>query len=79
MNEPLSTDVILECLRGMGLSSIETSRDDSLGCWRIRAQGGPVVHIHDNGRVSITGLKAHSLRRELGLTGKRAAHIAQSE
>jgi hypothetical protein len=77
MTETLSACAILACLKGMGLSRIETIRDEEFDCWRIRAQGGPVVHIHDNGKVSISGLKARALRKELGLTGQRGACVVK--
>jgi hypothetical protein len=73
MSQQLSTATILEHLHGMGLSNIETSRDDEFGCWRIRAQGGPVVHIFDTGKVVFSGVKARTLRKALGLTGERTA------
>jgi hypothetical protein len=79
MNIPLCAATILEHLQGMGLSNVETSREDEFGCWRIRVQGGPVVHIHDNGKVSFSGLKARILRKSLGLTGQSGSCCFYSE
>ena len=71
MTEPLCAAAIVDHLQRMGISSIETRRDATAGVWRIRAHGGPVVHIFDDGRVVFSGLKARSLRKALGLTGQR--------
>lgn len=71
MTEPLSAEAIFEQLRAMGLFGVKISRDEISQGWRIRADGGPVVHIHDNGKLLISGRNARVLRKVLGLTGKR--------
>ncbi len=71
MTESLSAEAIFEKLRSMGLFEVKMSRDDVSHGWRIRADGGPVVHICDNGNLRISGRKARVLRKVLGLTGKR--------
>ncbi len=71
MTEPLSAEAIFEQLGAMGLSNIKISRDEIARGWRIRADGGLVVQIHDSGKCSISGKHARALRKALGLTGKR--------
>ncbi|MEK4032424.1 hypothetical protein WOC76_22745 [Methylocystis sp. IM3] len=71
MTKPLSAEAIFDQLRAMGLFEVEMSRDDISRGWRIRADGGPLVQICDNGNLRISGRKAHVLRKGLGLTGKR--------
>jgi hypothetical protein len=73
MNEPLSAIAVLEQLQSMGLSNLEMSRDEIWRGWRIRADGGLIIHIHENGKLLISGRNARTLRKALGLTGRREA------
>jgi hypothetical protein len=57
----------------MGFSTVKKLTDEASGSWRMRAEGGPFVHIHYNGRVCFSGLKARNLRKALGLAGQRLA------
>jgi len=79
MTQTLSTAVIFEHMQALGLSNLETYRDDEFGCWRIRAQGGPVVHIFDNGKVVFSGVMARTLRKALSLAGQRVARCIRAE
>jgi hypothetical protein len=57
----------------MGLSNVKTLPDEASGSWRMRAEGGPFVHIHYNSKVSLSWLKARNLRKALGPAGQRPA------
>jgi hypothetical protein len=73
MNEPLSAIAVFEQLQLMGLSNLEMSRDEIWLGWRIRADGGLIIHIHEKGKLLISGRNARTLRKALGLTGRREA------
>jgi hypothetical protein len=74
MHEPLSATAVLEQLQSMGLSNVELCREETWPGWRIRADGGLIIHIHENGKLLNSGRNARTLRKALGLTGRREAY-----
>ncbi len=67
---PPSPTTIIETLRFIGLSDARVVFQESDQGWRIRAEGGPVVHVRKNGRLTISGKKSNVLREKLGLAGR---------
>lgn len=76
MDEPLTAMAVLEQLQSNGASKVEMSRDEIAHGWRIRANGGLVVHIHDNGKLRFSRRNSRAMRKALGLSGRREADCA---
>lgn len=55
----------------MGLSDPEIACQELAEGWRIRAQGGLIVHIRKDGQLTVSGKNTHAVRRALGLTSRR--------
>jgi hypothetical protein len=71
MNEPLNPSIIFAHMQTLGISNHGMQRIGSDNGWRIRADGGLVIRIYDDGKLHITGKNARVLRKALGLTGRR--------
>jgi hypothetical protein len=71
MAEPPSPTTVIETLRFIGISEAEIACKELDQGWRIRAQGGLIVHMRKDGQLTVSGKNAHAVRKALGLTSRR--------
>jgi hypothetical protein len=71
MAEPPSPTTVIETLRSIGLSDAEIACQELDQGWRIRAQGGLIVHIRKDGQLTVSGKNTHAVRKALGLTSRK--------
>ncbi|MGJ0507018.1 MAG: hypothetical protein ACR652_07725 [Methylocystis sp.] len=71
MAEPPSPASVIETLRSMGFleSDIEFRQLDN--GWRIRAQGGLVIHMRKGGHLVMSGRNARNVSKALGLSSRQ--------
>jgi predicted nucleotide-binding protein len=62
---------VVETLRSMGLSDADIACQEAGDGWRIRAQGGLIVHMRKDGQLTVSGKNTHAVRKALGLTSRK--------
>jgi hypothetical protein len=71
MAVPPSLTTVIETLRSIGLSDAEIACQELDQGWRIRAQGGLIVHMRKDGQLTVSGRNTHAVRKALGLTSRK--------
>jgi hypothetical protein len=64
-------NTVVEKLRGAEISILQRQRNLNDNGWLLRTSVGAIVHLYDDGKVSVQGKKTWSVRRTLGLAPER--------
>lgn len=62
---------VVEKLAGAGISVLRAQRNLNDSGWLLRTDVGAIVHLYDNGKVSVQGKRTWSVRQTLGLAPER--------